>query len=98
MTIYLPDLIEEVAGGFSGDKVSKSLVHIIVEQFVAKTKQHIRAGETVMLKEFLKLEPVTSKPRKARNPKTGELLDIPAKKRLRVKPSKSFVDELNADV
>ncbi|WP_422388050.1 hypothetical protein [Candidatus Bealeia paramacronuclearis] len=25
-------------------------------------------------------------------------MDIPAKKRLRVKPSKSFVDELNAEV
>ncbi|MEB3703235.1 HU family DNA-binding protein (plasmid) [Candidatus Bealeia paramacronuclearis] len=98
MTIHLPDLIEEVAGFFSSGKVSKSLVHIVIEQFLKKTKEHIQAGETVMIKEFLKLEMVTSKSRKARNPRTGELLDIPAKKRLRVKPSKSFVDELNAEV
>ena len=97
MTIHLTDLIEEISEGFSNGKVSKSLVHIIVEQFIKKTKEHIQSGETVMIKEFIKLSPGMSKPRKARNPKTGETVDVPAKKRLHIKPSPIFLIELNTN-
>ena len=46
------------------------------------------AGERVILRGFGTFKEVTKKARKAKNPKTGEIVDVPERTVIHFKPSK----------
>ena len=60
------------------DTMLKALVDEVTEQTVA--------GETVTIQGFVKFEKVQRNARTGRNPQTGEEMDIPASKGIKVSP------------
>lgn len=95
MTIGLPALIEDTAKALRDSKISKSVVESVIEKFIEQTKQRLHAGNTVVIREFIRLEPKDLNTRKGRNPRTGEIVEVPAKRRLLLKPSPILLAELN---
>ena len=57
-------------------------------------KDSLKKGERVTFSGFGSFEVKKRKARKGRNPKTGEVISIPKKKRVKFNPSKSFKDSL----
>jgi DNA-binding protein HU-beta len=51
----------------------------------------LKRGETVQLKGFGSFSVIETKPRTGRNPRTGKPIEIPARRRVRFKPSKSLL-------
>lgn len=64
-----------------------TMVEIIAES--------LERGESVTLTGFATLEPYLSARTKAFNPKTGESVDVPPRKRVRCRVSRSFITRLN---
>ncbi len=67
-------------------------VNCILEQMV----QTLEAGERIEIRDFGSFEVRRRAPRKARNPKTGEVLIAPAKSAVHFKPGKGMKDRINA--
>jgi DNA-binding protein HU-beta len=57
-------------------------------------KASLKKGKRVTFSGFGSFEVKTRKARKGRNPKTGAVISIPKKKRIKFNPSKSFKDSL----
>ena len=57
-------------------------------------KAALKRGERVTLSGFGSFEVKARNPRKGRNPKTGQEVAIPKKKRVKFNPSKSFREAL----
>lgn len=57
-------------------------------------KGSLKKGERVTFSGFGSFEVKARKSRTGRNPKTGEAISIPKKKRIKFNPSKSFIDSL----
>lgn len=66
----------------------------IIDGFLICVRQALKDGETVKIKDLGTFKVVTTKPRKGRNPKTGEPVEIPAKKTLKFKPSPNFIKNI----
>lgn len=67
----------------------------IVQAVVDATRDHVMAGHTVRLSSFLRIGTKSRKPRKARNPRTGTVVTVPARTAVTVKASVPFKRELN---
>ncbi len=57
-------------------------------------KASLKKGKRVTFSGFGSFEVKTRKARKGRNPKTGDVINIPKKKRIKFNPSKGFKDSL----
>ena len=57
-------------------------------------KASLKKGKRVTFSGFGSFEVKARKARKGRNPKTGDAITIPKKKRIKFNPSKSFKDSL----
>lgn len=57
-------------------------------------KNSLKKGKRVTFSGFGSFEVKKRKARTGRNPKTGEVISIPKKKRVKFNPSKSFKDSL----
>ena len=66
-----------------------------VEIFLSCVVEELRNGHAVRLNGLGVLDIKTSKARKARNPKTGEQIEVPARKKIVFRASKSLKDSLN---
>ena len=78
------DLVDDISTKVNATK--KDIATIVDEVFSAIVNTLTSAGE-YKIKEFGKFKVVTTKPRMGRNPKTGEQVEIPAKKRVRFSAS-----------
>jgi DNA-binding protein HU-beta len=63
-------------------------------QLIQEMKASLRKGEKVTFSGFGSFEVKNTKKRKGRNPRTGEIIPIPAKKRIKFNPSKLFTGKL----
>ena len=54
-------------------------------------------GKRLEIRDFGVLEVVTKAARTARNPRTGEKLEVPAKKKVKFKPGKALAAAVNSD-
>ena len=52
-------------------------------------------GDSVIITGFGKFEPVTTKARTGRNPKTGEPVKIPAKTAIKFRPGKGLKEQVD---
>ena len=59
--------------------------------------RYIKSGQAVALPDLITLEPKEQASRKVRNPATGELMEIPAKKAVRAKISAPLKAALNKE-
>lgn len=61
-------------------------VHRVLNAFEALTTQALREGEDVLLTGFVKFTSVQKEARVARNPQTGESVEVPPKRIVKIRP------------
>lgn len=71
---------------------SKKSAKTVYESFAGMIQAALKKGYKVPLPGIGKIQVRHSKARMGRNPKTGELIHIPARKRVRLTPSKALKD------
>jgi integration host factor subunit beta len=87
------DLIDEVSRAVEMTrKDSESIVETIFDSVV----RALRRSEKIEIRGFGSFRTRQRKPRTGRNPKTGEKVEVPAKKIPFFKPSKELKDLINA--
>jgi len=76
-------------------KVRKEVVEATVNELFELIKEEVLSGGKVSINEFGRFYLKSTAPRSARNPKTGEKIELRARKRFTFKPSSKikFVEE-----
>lgn len=76
------DVVDEIS---AQTMLPTNQVRRVMSMFTTLTTEAVARGETVILTGFAKFEPVDRAARVARNPHTGERIDVPAKRTVRIK-------------
>ena len=76
------------------DDVSKGKVEEVVRTFEEVVRDQVTGGEKVTLQGFLAFENQETSARKGRNPRTGESVDVPAGKRVKVTAGSTFKNQV----
>lgn len=71
---------------------SKSDVEAVIDSFLTEIGNALRAGEKVDLRGFGSFTAKERKARQGRNPRTGETIEIAAKRATTFKPGKELAD------
>lgn len=87
-------LIEKVAEKVEG--LTRNQTEIVVDTVFESIKKSLMTGEKIEIRGFGNFRLKSRKPRKARNPKTGESVDVPGKKVLYFKAGKALKEALNS--
>jgi nucleoid DNA-binding protein len=87
MTIYVKDLADAIVGT---DVSNKAKACEVLQAMFAKILDQVNAGNKVYVTDFGEFELVEKAARKARNPKTGEIVDVAAYKKLEFTPVKEL--------
>lgn len=105
----MADSLKPNTGGFMTrsvlvDKVSEKVegltrkqTEIVMETVFDSIKEALQRGEKIEIRGFGNFRLKTRNPRKARNPKTGESVYVPAKKVLHFKVGKELRELLNSN-
>jgi len=88
-------LIEKVAEKVEG--LTRNQTEIVVETVFESVKKALMQGEKIEIRGFGNFRLKTRNPRKARNPKTGETVEVPGKKVLYFKVGKALKESLNKE-
>ena len=67
-------------------EVSNALAAKVIDAALEAAVEAVKKGEGVQLIGFASISVVEKAARKAKNPRTGEILNIPAKKVVKIKP------------
>lgn len=86
------ELVEEVAGQ---TELTKKHAEVIVNTVFESIVDSLRAGDKIELRGFGSFRIRNRGPRTGRNPKTGEKVDVPAKRIPYFKPGKDLKELLN---
>ena len=86
-------LIEKVSERVEGLTLSQT--EIIIETVFDSIKEALVQGEKVEIRGFGNFRLKQRQPRKARNPKTGESVDVSEKQAIRFKAGKALREALN---
>ncbi|MEW6067249.1 MAG: HU family DNA-binding protein [Nitrospirota bacterium] len=86
-------LIEKVAEKV--DTLTTKQTEIVVETVFESIKDALARGEKVEIRGFGNFKLKNRRPRKARNPKTGEEVEVPQKKALYFKVGKALREAMN---
>jgi integration host factor subunit beta len=86
------DLIDEVS---RLAELTRKDSEVIVETIFDSVVRSLRAGDKIEIRGFGSFRTRQRKPRVGRNPKTGERVEVPAKKIPFFKPSKELKDLVN---
>ncbi len=89
-------LIDKVAERAEG--LTRKQTEIVVETLFESIKAALSRGEKVEIRGFGNFRLKQRNPRKARNPKTGETVEVPMKKMLHFKVGKALKDSLNPHI
>ena len=87
------DLIEEVS---RLAEVTRKDSEVIVETIFDSVVRALRSGDKIEIRGFGSFRTRQRKPRVGRNPKTGDRVEVPAKKIPFFKPSKELKDIVNS--
>ena len=87
------DLINELHD--SGTVNTKALAEAAVDTIINGIAADLAAGGGVILKGFGRLHVAERGPSVGRNPRTGEVIQIPAKRVVRFKPALALTNRLN---
>src|SRR3982074_96250 len=86
------DLIDEVS---RLAELTRKDSEVIVETIFDSIVRSLRVGDKIEIRGFGGFRPRRRKPRVGRNPKTGDRVEVPAKKIPFFKPSKELKDLVN---
>jgi integration host factor beta subunit len=89
-------LIEKVAEKVEG--LTRNQTEIVVDTVFDSIKKALVKGEKIEIRGFGNFRLKTRNPRKARNPKTGESVDVAGKRVLYFKVGKALKEALNSDL
>ena len=89
------DLIDEVS---RLTELTRKDSEVIVETIFESVVRSLRAGDKIEIRGFGSFRTRQRKPRVGRNPKTGDRVEVPAKKIPFFKPSKELKDMVNSYV
>ncbi len=92
-TMTKADLIEDVS---RLAEVTRKDGEVIVETIFDSIVRSLRVGDKIEIRGFGSFRTRQRKPRIGRNPKTGDKVDVPAKKIPFFKPSKELKDLVNS--
>jgi len=81
------ELIEKIA---AKAKISKKAANIALNTFVSSVTQALKKGDRVALVGFGTFSVAKRKARTARNPRTGEKINVPARKAPKFKPGREL--------
>ena len=76
--------------------LTRKQTEIVVDTVFDSIKDALAKGDKIEVRGFGNFRLKQRKPRKARNPKTGETVDVPAKRVLFFKVGKALRESLNA--
>ena len=76
-------------------EISKVDAEKLFQVFRHTLETELPAAGKIVFPGFLTIEGVEKPARKGRNPATGQELDIPAKKSIKIKAGKEFADRIN---
>jgi integration host factor subunit beta len=88
-------LIEKVSEKVEG--LTRNQTEIVVDTVFDSIKKALMSGEKIEIRGFGNFRLKLRKPRKARNPKTGESVEVPGKKVLYFKVGKALREALNVE-
>ena len=88
-------LIEKVSEKVEG--LTRNQTEIVVDTVFESIKKALMQGEKIEIRGFGNFRLKTRNPRKARNPKTGESVEVPGKKVLYFKVGKALKETLNKE-
>jgi len=88
------ELINRVAERAAG--LTKTQTTIILDTFFQSIMDALKNGEKVEIRGFGNFRLKNKKPRKGRNPKTGDNVDVPAKRTIHFKMGKELKELLNS--
>jgi integration host factor subunit beta len=88
-------LIDKVAEKVEG--LTRKQTEIIVDTVFDGIKDSLAKGEKIEIRGFGNFRLKQRRPRRARNPKTGEGVDVPSKRVLHFKVGKALKDALNPE-
>lgn len=91
------DLVEQIADAI-GPGITKQECKLVVDGFLAAVREALARGERVDLRGFGTLSVRHRKARQARNPRTGEPIEVPERTAPVFRPSihlRSLVDQGN---
>jgi len=91
-TMTKADLIDEIS---RLAELTRKDSEVIVETIFDSVVRSLRAGDKIEIRGFGSFRTRQRKPRVGRNPKTGERVEVPAKKIPFFKPSKELKDLVN---
>lgn len=80
-------LIEKIA---ARAKISKRAANVALDTFVESVTSALRKGDRVALVGFGTFTVAKRKARTARNPRTGETIEVPAKRAPKFKPGRDL--------
>lgn len=86
-------LIEKVSERIGS--LTRKQTEIVVDTVFESIKEALVKGEKIEIRGFGNFKPKTRKPRKARNPKTGEKVEVPGKRVLHFKVGKALREAMN---
>ncbi|HUO78164.1 MAG TPA: HU family DNA-binding protein [Thermodesulfovibrionales bacterium] len=86
-------LIDKVAEKVEG--LTRKQTEIIVDTVFDGIRDALAKGEKIEIRGFGNFRLKQRRPRRARNPKTGEGVDVPSKRVLHFKVGKALKDALN---
>lgn len=86
------ELIEAMA---SGADITKAAAGLALEAYVGAVTKEMKKGGKVALVGFGTFSVSKRKAREGRNPKTGTIIKIPAKKVVKFKAGKELADKVN---
>ncbi len=95
MTLTKADLVQEVYKNH--DHLTKAEATEAVQSFLRLSKDTLIDGSDLLLSGFGKFNVKDKKPRRGRNPQTGEDLELDARRVVTFKPSGMLRQKVNAD-
>lgn len=78
--------------------LSKEESHKIIQTILETFKRKLIEGEKISITGFGRLEIVSRRGRKGRNPLTGNKFYIPARRSIKFRPSKKLIDHVNGSI
>ena len=91
-TVTKADLVEEV---IRATELPRKESEVVVETIFDSIIQALQTGDKIEIRGFGSFRTRQRKPRVGRNPKTGDRVEVPAKKIPFFKPSKELKDLVN---
>ena len=86
------ELVKEVAIATNKTQVETA---VVIDAIISSITKALKEGQKIQLTGFISLDVVQSAARTARNPQTGAIVDVPAKKKIKFKAGSQLTDAIN---